>query len=80
MAIEDVGFAVTEADFRLPKYRNAKVEDYEWRADGELVRKDRWETGIHRIAVIVYGNSRDFEIDELVESVRAVFKTESDDD
>jgi hypothetical protein len=62
---------VTELDFRLPEYRNAKIKDYEWRADGKLVRKDRWESGIHSIAEILGLNKREgFEIDDIVEAVR----------
>ena len=38
---------VTEEDFRMPEFRGAKVEDYEFRKDGKIVRKDRWERGIY---------------------------------
>jgi hypothetical protein len=41
---------VTEADFRMAQYRDAKPEDYEFRDDGVLVRKDRWETTVRFIA------------------------------
>lgn len=42
---------VTEQDFRMPEFRDAKVEDYEFRSsDQKLVRKDRWQTGIHRLS------------------------------
>lgn len=61
---------VTELDFRMPEYRDAKVEDYEFRADGKLVRKDRWERGIQSIRSIVGICSREFEIDEVVDAVR----------
>ncbi|HDS1695789.1 MULTISPECIES: hypothetical protein [unclassified Pseudomonas] len=60
---------VTEQDFRRPEFRDAKVEDYEFRRDGALVRKDRWEQGIHRIHSIVGRRGRDFEISEVVEAV-----------
>lgn len=59
---------VTERDFRMPEFRDAKVEDYEFRGDGAVVRKDRWETGIHQIRAIV-GPSGSFEISEVVERV-----------
>ena len=62
---------VTEADFRIPEFRDAKVEDYEFRDDDKLVRKDRWEQGIRRIATC-FGITRDFEIDDLVLWVRAI--------
>ncbi len=60
---------VTEQDFRRPEFRDAKVEDYEFRRDGALVRKDRWEQGIHRIHSIVGRIGRDFEIQEVIEAV-----------
>lgn len=64
-------YPVTEKDFRLPEYRDAKPEDYEWRDDGKLVRKDRWKTGMHRIADALGMNGRDgFEIDDVVKAVR----------
>jgi hypothetical protein len=41
---------VTERDFRRPEFLDAKPEDYERRADGAIVRKDRWETTVRKIA------------------------------
>lgn len=41
---------VTEQDFRQPQFRDAKPEDYERRDDGAIVRKDRWETTVRKIA------------------------------
>lgn len=41
---------VTEQDFRQPQFRDAKPEDYERREDGAIVRKDRWETTVRKIA------------------------------
>lgn len=58
---------VTERDFRAPEFRDAKVEDYEFRGDGALVRKDRWEMAVHRIRELVgQGSRREFEISEVV--------------
>lgn len=54
--------AVTERDFRLPEFADAKVEDYEFRADGKLVRKDRWEQGFRNIVSALGISTRDFEI------------------
>jgi hypothetical protein len=55
----------------MPEFRDAQIEDLEFRADGKIVRKDRWERGIVRIASMLGFNSRDgFEIDEVVEKVR----------
>ncbi|HHQ2716961.1 TPA: hypothetical protein ACSPMB_002844 [Pseudomonas aeruginosa] len=64
------GRAVTELDFRKPEYRDAKVEDYEFRADGALVRKDRWEVGIRTICGLVGMSDRDFEIPDVVSKVK----------
>lgn len=58
---------VTEDDFRMPEYKGAKVEDYEFRLDGQLVRKDRWQMGIYRMISILQLNSRDFEISEALD-------------
>ena len=65
---------VTEQDFRAPEYQNAKVEDYEFRGDGKLVSKDRWEQGIQRIREIVGISAREFEIPDVVDAVRTMSK------
>jgi hypothetical protein len=66
---------VTEVDFRVPKYRNAKPEDYEFRDDGALVRKDRWEMGVLEIARLMgYETRKSFEIDLLVFSVEQLIE------
>ena len=70
---------VTERDLRMPEFRDAKLEDLEFRADVKIVRKDRWERGIRRIASMVGCNSRDgFEIDEVVEKVRVLAALQTD--
>jgi hypothetical protein len=72
--------AVTEEDFRMPEFRGAKVEDYEFRNDGKIVRKDRWEMGIHSIrnrlaeAGIESVKGREFEIQDVVEAVVILIK------
>lgn len=63
---------VTEKDFRMPEFRDAKVEDYEFRHDEKLVRKDRWETAIGTIRHLVGVDRRAFEIPDVVEAVRAL--------
>lgn len=63
---------VTETDFRMPEFRDAKPEDYEFRKDGKIVRKDRWETGIHRIRSHLGDERREFEIDDIVKAVEAL--------
>lgn len=66
---------VTERDFRSPEFRDAKVEDYEFRDDGTLARKDRWECGIRAIKSIVGVAGREFEIPDVVEAVRQMAET-----
>lgn len=63
---------VTENDFRMPQYRDEKVEDYEFRADGALVRKDRWVTAIYEIVSIMGISTREFEISDVVDAVRTL--------
>ncbi len=60
---------VTEQDFRMPEFRDANPADYEFRADGKLVRKDRWERAVMSICSEVGLNIRAFEVDEVVEAV-----------
>ncbi|HET8689424.1 MAG TPA: hypothetical protein VFM18_22665 [Methanosarcina sp.] len=60
---------VTERDFRMPEFMDADPEDYEFRGDGKIVRKDRWERGIRTIANII-GVYKDLEIDNVVQRVR----------
>lgn len=45
-------------------------QDYERRADGKVVRKDRWEWGVRNIASILVGARSEFEIDDIVAKVR----------
>lgn len=63
---------VTERDFRSPEFRDAKIEDYEFRDDGKLVRKDRWECGIHDIKGIIGISGCEFEIPDVVNAVRQI--------
>lgn len=61
---------VTERDFRRPEFMDANPEDYEFRADGAVVRKDRWSVGIRKIANIVLRSDAQWEIDDVVNAVR----------
>jgi hypothetical protein len=56
----------------LPNGSFVRSADYETRADGKRVRKDRWETGMRNIATILTGPRNEFEIDDLVEKVRVL--------
>ena len=78
---------ITENDFRHPKFRDAKVEDYELREDGYPVRKDRWERGMRAIAsriadadlpgITVEFTSRSFEIEDVIEAVEALLQLQN---
>jgi hypothetical protein len=63
---------VTEADFRFPEFRDAKVEEYEWRSDDDEkpMRKDRWERGIRSIVSILGLVRAEWEIPDIVNKVR----------
>lgn len=60
-------YPLTERDFRMPEYQRPdfKIEDYERRDDGKIVRKDRWEKGIRSIATTM-GFYKDLEVDDVV--------------
>lgn len=61
---------VTERDMRDPKYGMGEPHEFEFRNDGAIVRKDRWEMGIRRIAYAVGGLARrEFEIADIVKRV-----------
>lgn len=66
---------VTERDIRMPEFKDARLEDLEFRADGKIVRKDRWETGIHSIRSILGDSRREFEISDVINAVRALVAT-----
>lgn len=68
---------VTERDFRMPEFRDAKPEDYEFRADGKIVRKDRWERGVQTIRSLVGIDAREFEIDEVIAAVRTLVEDQA---
>lgn len=63
---------VTERDLRMPEFRDANVEDLEFREDGKIVRKDRWERGIRSIRYALGDNRAEFEIEDIVAAVRAL--------
>lgn len=68
----DIKRKVEERDFRKPEFWDAKVEDYEFRGDGKLVRKDRWETGIVSIRFLVGVDGREYEIEDVIEAVKNI--------
>ena len=67
------GRVVTERDFRMPEFQNADPADYEFRDDGKVVRKDRWQSAILSIAAVVGVRMRGgFEIHDVVRRVEEV--------
>lgn len=68
---------VTELDLRLPEFKHpsVKLEDLEFRNDGKIVRKDRWETGMHQIAAAAGFATRGdgYEIDEVIDRIQDAF-------
>lgn len=71
---------VTEFDLRADEYkrRDVKPEDYEFRADGKIARKDRWETGIRNIASNApgIGSRANFEIPDVVAAAKRAFNAQ----
>lgn len=67
--------AVTERDLRLPEFRDAKIEDLEFREDGKVVRKDRWEKAVHSIRYALGDRRREFEVEDVVRAVKALIET-----
>jgi hypothetical protein len=59
----------------MPEFRDAKLEDLEFREDGKIVRKDRWEMAIHSIRYELGDARREFEVHEIVAAVKALVAT-----
>jgi hypothetical protein len=66
---------VTERDIRMPEFKDAELDDLEFRADGKVVRKDRWENAIHSIRYALGDTRREFEISDVISAVRALVAT-----
>ncbi len=61
-------------DFIIPEFRGKNLEDYEVREDGKVVRKDRWQNGIHCIRNLLVDaellpDSAEFEIIDVINAV-----------
>ena len=61
-------------DFIIPEFRGKDPKDYEVREDGKVVRKDRWQNGIHRIRNLLVEakllpDSAEFEIIDVINAV-----------
>ena len=59
----------------MPEFHGKDPKDYEFRADGKVVRKDRWETAIHSIRDALGDNRHEFEVLDIVDAVRAMVAT-----
>ncbi len=75
---------VTLEDFIMPEFRGKNPDDYEFRGDGKIVRKDRWENGIHHIHTILMNaglmpDAPEFEIDDVIEAVRSLLDNRPND-
>lgn len=66
---------VQERDFRRPEFLDSDPKDYEFRDDGKVVRKDRWETAINSIRHALGDHRREFEIVEIENAVIALVNT-----
>jgi hypothetical protein len=60
---------VTERDVRMPQFQDADLADLEFREDGQVVRKDRWEMALRRIKFVVGDNRREFDVLDVVAAV-----------
>ncbi|WP_180076890.1 hypothetical protein [Acinetobacter sp. YH12251] len=70
---------VTERDIRLPQFKDANLEDLEFDASGEVVRKDRFEKSMRKISSMLHGvnglSPRDgWTCEQVVEAVKIVLE------
>jgi hypothetical protein len=66
---------VTEFDLRAEEFKHpeTKLEDLEFRDDGKIVRKDRFERGFKSLVEPAGFSLRHFEIDDVVDRVEETF-------
>lgn len=62
--------SVTERDLRDPKYGDGDPDEFEFRDDGSIARKDRWEMGIRSIASAVNVMAKGWEVKDVVDKVQ----------
>ena len=60
---------VTEQDLRAPQFHEGDPDQYEFRDDGKVVRKDRFVQGMRDISAIIFGARHKYEISEVVQAV-----------
>jgi hypothetical protein len=61
-----------ERDLRAAEYREGKPDEYEFRSDGKIVRKDRFQNGMRDIAAIVFGCGYDYEIADVIKAIHSL--------
>lgn len=66
---------VTEFDLRAPQFQHPEVKpsDFEFRDDGKIVRKDRFEQGFRSLVEPAGFSLRNYEIDDVVTRVEETF-------
>lgn len=77
---------VTELDLRRPEFQDPKLkpEHFEFDSTGEVVRKDRFERGMRKIASILHGvnglsPSGSWNVEQVVEAVQIVIERGAND-
>jgi hypothetical protein len=63
---------VMERDLRAAEFSDGKPDEYEFRSDGKIVRKDRFQRGMRDIATIVFGCGHDYEIADVVKAIHGL--------
>lgn len=70
---------VTERDLRAPEFRQGEPNEYEFREDGTIARKDRWEQGIRQLAAMFFTNRESWEVNDVVSKVLKLVEEKYDD-
>lgn len=68
---------VTENDLRKDEFKDVDIDKLEFRADGKIVRKDRWESAVLIIASKVGVDVRNFEIIDVLNAIDKLVKRKS---
>ena len=75
---------VAERDIRLPQFKNSELEDLEFDASGDVVRKDRFETSMRKISGMLHGVNElsarsSWTCEQVVEAVRITIERGASD-
>ncbi len=73
---------VTEFDLRAEEFKHPSIkpEEFEFRADGKIVRKDRYERGFRSLVESAGFSLRGFEIDDVVNKITSVLDVINSDE